>query len=333
MERGWWLHSVFAGCAKRCMAWEYMLAKAAYAPHLARLKSTGKMYHVHRGQFVTSLNDLTAELSMWGFTKQSTRTLLIRLEDAGFILRESNTHKTIITICNYESLQSLHTKTNTRPTQQSANINTENNTANNTAENPQIIRNKGVLAGVVENINTPSTQQATQQSANSNTHINRTQGIELNINNTPQTPKGAACELFLNWFELLPSHLQAQKKKCQSYWNKHSMAEEAFKIIPATKNYIQKLKAYQSWKDRNPSLIQETEKFKSAPFIETLDAYTLLRGKWAAFVPTNINSAEEFNRLSTLENEHAEMLQEIENYDLENYGIEFYQTTYNQHKE
>jgi len=65
---------------------------------------------VKRGTFITSLDILAYELQL---SKQSLRTVLRKLQSTGEINRLSNTHGTIITVCNYDTYQGDDEETNT----------------------------------------------------------------------------------------------------------------------------------------------------------------------------------------------------------------------------
>ena len=77
---------------------------------------------VRRGQFVTSLDKLSAES---GFSKQKIRTCLKRFENTKEITIKSTNKYTIVTICNYESYQ-ISEDSNQHAEQHSNNIQTTN---------------------------------------------------------------------------------------------------------------------------------------------------------------------------------------------------------------
>ena len=77
---------------------------------------------VSRGQFITSLDKLSAES---GFSKQKIRTCLKRFENTKEITIKSTNKYTIVTICNYESYQ-ISEDSNQHAEQHSNNIQTTN---------------------------------------------------------------------------------------------------------------------------------------------------------------------------------------------------------------
>lgn len=77
---------------------------------------------VRRGQFITSLDKLSAES---GFSKQKIRTCLKRFENTKEITIKSTNKYTIVTICNYESYQ-ISEDSNQHAEQHSNNIQTTN---------------------------------------------------------------------------------------------------------------------------------------------------------------------------------------------------------------
>lgn len=76
----------------------HLLLKANYKPK----KWRGEV--INRGQFITSLNTLSNELQL---SVQQIRTCLKRLELTGELTKQSTSKLTKITICKYESYQSL----------------------------------------------------------------------------------------------------------------------------------------------------------------------------------------------------------------------------------
>ena len=64
----------------------------------------GKPYTCKPGQLITSLESLRTKCDS-SMTIQNVRSALKRFESMGFISKQSNTHNTLITICNWERYQ------------------------------------------------------------------------------------------------------------------------------------------------------------------------------------------------------------------------------------
>jgi hypothetical protein len=98
MHRGWWDHPAFGGDPKRIIAWEWMIANAAWRSR--EEYQNGVKRKIARGQLVTSLRQLASDWEKWGFTLRHTRTLIARLESDTMIATQSDTRGMVITICN-----------------------------------------------------------------------------------------------------------------------------------------------------------------------------------------------------------------------------------------
>lgn len=97
--------------SKYLRAWIYFLFRANYSDNKVFIGN--HIEYIKRGQFITSLNNISKDTQM---TLQVTRTFLSLLIKDEMILKESSTKLTKITICNYDKYQDNQQASNTPAT-------------------------------------------------------------------------------------------------------------------------------------------------------------------------------------------------------------------------
>lgn len=109
------LHADFYTTPNTCHLAVYLMLTAAWKDH--HILMGGKRVLLQRGQVHTGRIKLKRET---GLSEQEIRTSLTHLENVGFSTRKPTSHGSIITICKYDTYQSItdnsNTQTNQRPT-------------------------------------------------------------------------------------------------------------------------------------------------------------------------------------------------------------------------
>jgi hypothetical protein len=103
MERGWWDHPVFQGDPVKQIAWERLIASAAYK-HMPFI-SNGQPITLERGQFATSVRHLAHEWGSKHWSKSKVSRFLTRLKTESMIETDMGTGRFVITIINYDTYQ------------------------------------------------------------------------------------------------------------------------------------------------------------------------------------------------------------------------------------
>jgi hypothetical protein len=77
---------------------------------------TKAVIHLKRGQLTHSIRYM---VKAWGLTERRVRTILDRFKNGSWIDTQTDTHQTIITICNYDALQNFSSESDTQTDTQS----------------------------------------------------------------------------------------------------------------------------------------------------------------------------------------------------------------------
>ena len=98
---------------KYLKAWIWFLLRANHDDNKVLIGAD--LIEIKRGEFITSLNNISAHTKM---TMQSTRTFLTLLEKDEMIVKKSTSKLTKITVLNYDSYQPDQQTNNKRATNQ-----------------------------------------------------------------------------------------------------------------------------------------------------------------------------------------------------------------------
>jgi hypothetical protein len=99
-------------------AWLWLLSEAAWKDREQEVSNgrTKAVIHLKRGQLTHSIRYM---VKAWGLTERRVRTILDRFKNASWIDTQTDTHQTIITICNYDVLQNFSREGDTQTDTQS----------------------------------------------------------------------------------------------------------------------------------------------------------------------------------------------------------------------
>lgn len=100
MHRGWMDNPILKGKFCRALAWEWLIAEAAFDHGKAIV--AGKVADLSRGQLSHSIRHIAG---VWGWSKDATARFLKALQRENMIRVETATGQLLITICNYELYQ------------------------------------------------------------------------------------------------------------------------------------------------------------------------------------------------------------------------------------
>lgn len=101
-------HWVWDGEFSQGQAWIDLLMKACHKPNKLNIK--GQLIELKRGQQARSEVTLSKE---WGWSRGKVRRFLTRLENDSMIVHETTHLTSVISICNYDSFQSVSTEGDT----------------------------------------------------------------------------------------------------------------------------------------------------------------------------------------------------------------------------
>lgn len=187
----------------RRSAWIDILLTANHSDK--RLYFNGEIVLVKRGQFITSMRKLAER---WKWSLSTVSVFLNLLEADGMITRESDTHRTLITVENYSVYQDGETPTDT--------------VASTPSDTP---------------IDTPTdTRPSTRPSTRSETNNN-----EKNIKNVKNENINIYSVHFEELWSAYPRHKEKSKAyKCYQARLKDGFSEE--ELLTAVKNYAEECK-------------------------------------------------------------------------------------------
>lgn len=113
MQRGWMEHPIFKDepFTER-EAWVWLIEKASFQPHEMRDRKSSRMIKVNRGQLVTAYRVLART---FGWSVNRVRNYITLLKTEHMIDTHTDTHYTVITICNYNQYQFPLRNTDTQP--------------------------------------------------------------------------------------------------------------------------------------------------------------------------------------------------------------------------
>jgi hypothetical protein len=99
-------------------AWFWLLSEAAWKDREQEVSNgrTKAVILLKRGQLTHSIRYMVKAL---GLTERRVRTILDRFKNASWIDTQTDTHQTIITICNYDALQRFSSESDTQNDTQS----------------------------------------------------------------------------------------------------------------------------------------------------------------------------------------------------------------------
>jgi hypothetical protein len=99
-------------------AWLWLLSEAAWKDREQEVSNgrTKAVIHLKRGQLSHSIRYM---VKAWGLTERRVRTILDRFKNGSWIDTQTDTHQTIITICNYDALQNFASGSDTQTDTQS----------------------------------------------------------------------------------------------------------------------------------------------------------------------------------------------------------------------
>lgn len=99
-------------------AWLWLLSEAAWKDREQEVSNgrTKAVIHLKRGQLTHSIRYM---VKAWGLTERRVRTILDRFKNGSWIDTQTDTHQTIITICNYDALQNFCSNSDTQTDTQS----------------------------------------------------------------------------------------------------------------------------------------------------------------------------------------------------------------------
>ena len=102
VTRGVFEHPVLAGEFDRRSAWLWLVAHAAWKPHIARAR--GGIFELHRGQVLVGRDHLA---EAWGWTPKRVRRFVAELCSQGMLEMGHRTsqYANVATICNFERYQ------------------------------------------------------------------------------------------------------------------------------------------------------------------------------------------------------------------------------------
>jgi hypothetical protein len=94
-------------------AWLWLLSEAAWKDREQEVSNgrTKAVVHLKRGQLTHSIRYM---VKAWGLTERRVRTILDRFKNGSWIDTQTDTHQTIITICNYDALQDFASRSDTQ---------------------------------------------------------------------------------------------------------------------------------------------------------------------------------------------------------------------------
>lgn len=140
ISRSSFTHRLFAG-QKFCrgFAWQWMISRACWKPQ--KFDCFGKTIELERGQFVTSIRELS---DVFGWSTGVTVRFLNRLKTETMIETQTDTGKTVVTICNYDKYQFQPDEGGTPSGTPSGTLaEHQRNTSGTLAEHKRIKENKG----------------------------------------------------------------------------------------------------------------------------------------------------------------------------------------------
>lgn len=187
-------------------AWIYLVLAANHKAQ--NVPFDGHRVHVERGQLITSVRKLSIR---FGWSKDRTLRFLRSLEANDMIKRQSDNHRTLISIVNYDVYQ--------RDTNKDTNRDTKQDTNEDTSRTPQALVNTGKSDNSCDT--NKDTNEDTDKDTNRDTNKSQTKNIkeykENNNNVAPREQREKDIHDFEIIYKMYPKKKAGKQKALQIY--------------------------------------------------------------------------------------------------------------------